>query len=529
MQTNPYDATPYQSYAYGASHPSRLAVVASLFGLQAVALETAQVLEIGCASGGNLLPMAASLPGARFVGLDYSPVQIDLALKAKAELGLTNIEFHCVDLRCAYTLGLGTFDYVIAHGIYSWLPPDAQAALLALCQDSLAPQGIAYVSYNTLPGWRMRGIIREMMLFHAELFPDPGQKVVQAKALLNFMAQQVPTENNPYGQYLRHELKLVSAVSDSYLSHDHLEEHNEALYFRDFMARANAAGLAYLGEADFSSMVGAGVSNAAYQQLAGEVKDIIRLEQYLDFMRNRTFRMTLLVRQGSEIKRNVTGDRLQNLWVSSALKPATACDTATMDETSFQSASGHGLRTGHQITKAALLVLQEQFPGALAFKELLGLARSRLPSSWCDAVSTRQDATTLGSDLLLGYMAPGTLQLYAGAPGAVVTPGNSPLASAYARWQARTAQVVTNLRHETVEISAIARFLLPLLDGRHDLATLRDQLRIALAEGTVQLEHGGQVDPSEAAGLALQETLNLVLKSLAADGLLQHPDTKRTA
>ncbi len=523
MAPNPYDVTPYQSYAYGASHPSRLAVVARLFGLETAALETARVLEIGCASGGNLLPMAASQAQAHFVGLDYSPVQIDLARKAQAELGLTNIAFHCVDIRSADAQNWGVFDYVIAHGIYSWLAPDAQAALLALCRHSLAPQGIAYVSYNTLPGWHMRGIIRDMMLFHSELFPDPGQKVVQAKALLDFMATQVPTEGNPYGQYLRHEMQLVSAVSDSYLSHDHLEEHNEALYFRDFVTRAHACGLAYLGESEFSSMVGAGVSNDAYQQLASEIQDIVRLEQYLDFMRNRTFRMTLLVQQGRDIRRKVDGDRLQELWVSGALVPDTPCDPATADETAFRSGNGHGLRTGHPITKAALLALRAHFPGALAFSALLSLARSRLPSTHCDAICAEQDATTLANDLLLAYMAPGTVQLYASKHGAAPSPGPLPTASAYARWQALHARVLTNLMHETVEASTVACFLLPLLDGGNDHAALCRALRQGIAQGQIQLEHAGQTVSPDAPDAAMQDALSAVLQALALQGLLLQP------
>ena len=123
-----YDAVPYPARAFPSSHPQHLATVATLLGLRPPSLEDCRVLELGCATGGNLVPMADDLASGRFVGLDLSHVQIEAARTAARKAGLKNVEFRCQDL-----LGFGapgapgggpaeSFDYIIAHGLYSWVP-----------------------------------------------------------------------------------------------------------------------------------------------------------------------------------------------------------------------------------------------------------------------------------------------------------------------------------------------------------------------------------------------------------------------
>lgn len=71
-----YDRVPYKSHPFRQSHPDRLAVIATLHGMSPPAIERARVLELGCASGGNLLPMADQFPEATFLGIDLSARQI---------------------------------------------------------------------------------------------------------------------------------------------------------------------------------------------------------------------------------------------------------------------------------------------------------------------------------------------------------------------------------------------------------------------------------------------------------------------
>src|SRR5690606_35486513 len=134
-----------------------------------------RVLELGCASGGNLIPMAVELPEARFLGIDLSARQINDGLAVVQALGVENIELRRGDI-LNITPELGQFDYILCHGVYSWAPPPVQKKILHVCRENLAPQGVAYVSYNTYPGWRLRGAVREMTRYHAERFGDPAEQ-----------------------------------------------------------------------------------------------------------------------------------------------------------------------------------------------------------------------------------------------------------------------------------------------------------------------------------------------------------------
>src|ERR1043165_5096540 len=117
-----------------------------------------RVLELGCASGGNLIPMSLSWPGSRFVGIDLSRRQIRDGQEMIREIGLNNVDLVCQSI-LDVPRELGTFDYILCHGVYSWVPPDVQNKILEICRDHLQAQGVAYVSYNTFPGWHARAAI----------------------------------------------------------------------------------------------------------------------------------------------------------------------------------------------------------------------------------------------------------------------------------------------------------------------------------------------------------------------------------
>lgn len=182
IQANAYDEFPYESKPFEGSHPNRPAAVGGLYGMRTAPPDRCRVLELGCASGGNLLPMAAYLPGSEFVGVDLSAVQIEAAQRAAAMAWLANVRFHAASI-ADITPDFGRFDYVVAHGVYSWVPPLVRDKLLAVCAANLAPEGIAYVSYNTYPGWHLRGMVRDMLRYRSDRLQTAREKVVQARAL----------------------------------------------------------------------------------------------------------------------------------------------------------------------------------------------------------------------------------------------------------------------------------------------------------------------------------------------------------
>ena len=161
-----YDEVLYPNSPFAQTHPDRLATLAILFGMDPAPLPRCRVLEIGCGNGENLIPMAFQYPAAEFLGIDAAGIAIDAGNQEIATLGLANLRLQHRDIMDAGP-ELGTFDYVIAHGFYSWVPEPVRDKMLAIVQASLAPQGVAFVSYNALPGGRLRQMFREMMLFHA--------------------------------------------------------------------------------------------------------------------------------------------------------------------------------------------------------------------------------------------------------------------------------------------------------------------------------------------------------------------------
>src|SRR5215467_14337966 len=119
---NSYDEVNYPSVCYPFTHPDRIEAIARLVGLDPTPSTSARVLELGCASAGNLLPMAETLPDARFVGIELSGKQVALGQRLQSAAGLSNVTLLEEDL-LAIGPDLGKFDYIIAHGVYSWTPP----------------------------------------------------------------------------------------------------------------------------------------------------------------------------------------------------------------------------------------------------------------------------------------------------------------------------------------------------------------------------------------------------------------------
>ena len=152
-------------------------------------MSTARVLEIGCAGGGNLIPFAAAHPQAHVVGIDLSQVQIDQGRARAQALGLDNLELLAGDIARMDLDALGQFDFVIAHGVYSWVPPEVQEALLSAFRRLLAPEGVAYVSYNVYPGWKSKEILRDAMLLASGDSTTPDEKVREARGMVDFLEE----------------------------------------------------------------------------------------------------------------------------------------------------------------------------------------------------------------------------------------------------------------------------------------------------------------------------------------------------
>ena len=464
------------------THPDRLATLATLFGMAPAPIDRCRVLELGCGDGSNLIPMALQLPHSEFVGIDLAARPIARGVAMAAALGLRNVALYPKDIQ-EISGQIGAFDYIIAHGLYSWVPPSVQEALLAICAAHLGPHGVAYVSYNTYPGGRLREITREMMTFQTRGVSDPREKIARARAIVRSIAA-AQSGDDAYALLQRAQDARISALADASIFHDYLADMNAPVYFHQFMRHAAGHGLHYLAEADFFEMRAHGYPPsvaAALDELGAH--DLIAKEQYLDFLRGRAFRQTLLCHLDVPLDRTLAPERVSGLSVASPVQPrASAPDIHSAAAEEFVGLKGAAMTINHPVSKAALCVLGEQWPQAIPFPALLADARSRLgrDASGSEA-DEHEEARVLGGVLIEAYAA-NLIELHTQPPAFALRSGDRPVASPLARLQLRDGPVVTSLRHTSVRIDdPRGQKLLQLLDGTRDYAALREELGVRRA------------------------------------------------
>lgn len=522
---NPYDAVPYASLPFQQTHPDRLATIGWLFGMTPTDPHNCRVLELGAAGGGNIAPMAVRYPNSEFVGIDYSARQVADGQRVIAAAGQSNVKLMHGNIA---ELGseLGKFDYIVTHGVYSWVPPAVQERIMQLSKELLTENGIAYISYNVSPGWRLRGTIRDLMVYRAKFFTNPEQQLSEAKALLDFLGETVPSENNAYGMLLKTEIEYLKSLSNWYLMHEYLEEHNEAIYFHDFMSRAAKVGLQYLGESDFQSMLTMNFPPPVAEKLKRLSADIIQTEQYMDFVRNRLFRQTLLVNSDRKLERTLTGARVWDLHVAgNVTMPEGVLDPSTTDSVSFTN-KGSTLTTTEPVVKAALMALKEVFPCSLSFKELLAAARSKLRAGTVlvDEAVQNRERDQLATTMLRAYSAQLVELSYTGRKTRTDIP-EKPRTSKLARIQAGISAQVATLLHELATLPDLERLLVQNLDGEKDLSALVEIVAGHVQAGRLNLQHEGApvTDPARIRQLLVPAVQEL-LRRLQSKNLLLPED-----
>ena len=462
---SPYDVVPYPGHPFAQTHPDRLATLGTLFRIEPPPLEACRVLELGCGDGGNLVPMALALPGARFVGIDAADGAVARGRALVEALGLTNVTLEVGEIE-DLDLPAEAFDYVIAHGVYSWVGIPVRDRLLELCRSVLSERGIAYVSYNVLPGGRLSGALRDMLVFHTSGLDDPAERIEQARALLRLLIGGWSDEHE-FGAIMRRQGERLLERSDETLFHDELAAVNEPVYFHAFMSHAARCGLQYLAEADFFEMQTGVLPEALSDELL-RIEDVIRSEQYLDFIKGRMFRQTLLCRAELEVDRSPQPLIVERLAVSSPAQGAPVPDRK--GRVTFEGPTGSTLTTDHPLVSRALERVGSSWPGAIWVRDLVP-----------EDVSEADRLAVCGA--VLRCYAANLVQLHATPPPLTTSVSERPEASPLARHQARSGQLVTNLRHASVRLEDdLGRRLVVLLDGTRDHVQLLDELRAFLLE-----------------------------------------------
>ena len=437
---DPYDAVPYTDHAYAESHPERLAAVARLSRFDPPPLDAPRVLEIACGRGGNLLPMAAGMPRATFVGVDRAARQIDEATAIARACELDNVTFRRADF--VSFEDQAPFDYVIAHGLWSWIAPDARRALFRVIARSLAPRGVAYVSFNVLPGWYERLAARDYL----RAFATPAT----ARRALEELAGWVSPELAAHRAALARVAARIAETDEAYVTHEYFSDEHHPATVGEFLDEAEPAGLRYLGDA-IPQDTAFELATAGLVQRAASASPR-DAQVLLDFARATAFRRTLLVRADAC---DASAWRWSHELDAGALAGMTATSRFRAGDVAGEVVAGDLTVQVGDSARAAIAAMQRAAPRAVA-----------IDPAW------REELFDL-------WLVTRAVDLHLHEPPLADGSATRPRACPVARWHAAHGGPLTNRRHHEIVLGdEVTRRVLALLDG----ARTRDEIARELGE-----------------------------------------------
>lgn len=506
-----YESFQYENLAFQATHPDWLRTIGRLYGLDPAPADRCRVLELGCGRGGNLVPLAALLPDSEFVGVDLATSQVDEARRDAAALGLANLRFEAMDI-ADVPAAWGAFDYVICHGVYSWVPEHVRRRILEISSTQLAPHGVAYVSFNALPGWHVRGMLRTML---RRVVPegDAPDMARSARGFLSLLKRLTP-ENGPLAAWLWRELALLDMMSDRYLYFEYLVEHNEAFYLDDFLHDADAAGLTYLGNADLASAVPRQLGEAGRREVMELCGDPLVAEQLSDYLVVRLFRRAVLCRRDAPSSRHLHGEVLREAWLAVDHDEDTQVDLGSNVELTLDGDADGDLLATPELTVAQTLnwVVGDAGPGGTTVRQAVIEVAERMGRE----VDASLEDDVLACALQMVVEGDAAAGLWRRPVADQVT--ERPVAPRYVRRQAQQVRdSVTSLLHAEVSVDPLDRALLQVMDGELDLVGLMAVVTRLMADGRLQIDIDDEplTDPTQ-----LAELIQLKLARFLRHGLL---------
>lgn len=465
-----YNHYPYPSYAYAEMHPDRLAMVARLFGLTPASLHTCRILEIGCGRGGHLLPIAEAFPQAKLVGIDPSEDAIAEAQAHAEALGADNLTFRVQGAEDLDPERDGPFDYILCHGVWSWVPELIRDAILRACTRTLAPDGIIAISYNVLPGWHEAGALRALLRFAIDPDASPEAQVIAARQQLDLLVRTTEETGDTRHAFLAAEARRLSASPNAYLYYEYLADENTPEWFQDFVRKASRYDLRYLGNGDLQTMWVPGQPEPVAQAMSA-CSNIIEAQQTLDLLRNCRFRTTFLCRAHHAPNMNLTPERLWPLAFRANFigDPATS---APLDETTFvRIARPDGLTA--DVCGVAL---------RSALSALLGAAPRALDWNILRALIDDPESHGPVAEGLMRLAFSGFIYLHTHTPTIAHTLSDRPTASRTARLLAAQQNILANQWHVARPLTEPQRQALMLLDGEHTTEDLLDRFGSAVLD-----------------------------------------------
>lgn len=512
-------AANYRGKPFPQTHPDRLATLARLHGLDAKLPNGCRVLELGCGDGGNLIPMAFELSGSEFVGIDLAADRVEVGAAWARHLGLGNVRLEARDIS---DIGdeYGKFDYIVAHGVYCWVPAPVRDRLFEACRALLEPTGVAYVSFNTKPGWHFLEYLRDFALLSArqgESAP-PDVLLKNIRGLAQLYAQELPSEGG-LALHLKELYTRLSKTSDYLLAFDYLGEISEPIGLVDFVQHAERFDLRYLIDANYYETEWRNLPKRARTALSGLSQDAIAREAFADCFTGRLFRRALLCHRAATLRAPEPSD-VKKLQILGNAKRLEAKQADSLDgPASYEMLHGARITVTAPVVKLALARLAEAWPGSVRFGQLHDSVAKGLPGGGGGA----QLEPTLAGAVWEMYCL-GALDLRQLPPDCVADPGERPYASALARSQLSFGDAVTNQHHDfTRLLDPVSLELFKRLDGQRTRAELTQELR--------ELAHAGKLagaSPS-ASQAELAAAVDERLTAWAKHALLSEPRRQSAA
>lgn len=373
-EANPYDELPYWALPIQWTTPEHLATVSLLHGGPRIDAEHCSVLELGCANGANLLPMAWFRRGCRFTGLDHSRVQVDQALQARDALAMDHLDFVHGDFDEAVEQLDGPYDVILAHGVFSWIDDAARESLMRACSALLSERGLLYLNYNTLPGWTVRGMVRDFLLQQTAHVDGLRERARRCRTLAAAVIEPLREGEHPYTQLMEREFRLVTEQASAYIAHEYLSPENRPFWRESFLRLVGEHGFDYVADADFAD-----VTHRIIDELSGLLKQHPLVQRSADNVADllcyRQMHSPVLGRAPVQ-PRPCTEDEFKRLWLASPLGPVPGKD----GERAFRHPDGRELGITDTELAAALDRLVTRWPGALPVSQLFS-----------DTVAVRED------------------------------------------------------------------------------------------------------------------------------------------
>lgn len=467
-----YDELPYERLPLPETEPDFLAVLAWLHGFEASDARAARVLELGCAQGGNLIPMATRYPGSEFIGVDLSRVQVEEGRAFIERAGLGNIRLLHGDI-ASLPENPGTFDYIIAHGVYSWVPEFVREAVLAVCRRLLKPQGVAYISFNVEAGWKLYRQIREMLLKQDDVSLSPMQRVMRVKETLAGMQEA--------DERLAKEIGYLKTASPSYLFHEYLSDINQPFSFEAFVESAARHGLRYLGEAG-PRRARVVLENDWGLSAEARHERWLEAEARLDEALQTRFRRALLVRDDATVPSPQQPDRLVSLSFSAELSSDDELDFSEFTEQHFQTRTGERYPVSHPLLKAYLVALAGAWPEVVDYQTLLDHA---LPLAREYGFIGEVDEAF--NETLLDFVQLHGIRLHSQPRALEDAEIGLPQSTPLARTQAKSPEwPVTNVFHQALDLDEWGRWLITSMDGITPVEALARLLEEKLMDSGIQ-------------------------------------------